>query len=61
MGFVYGTALGGLPPLLYFLWVLREKRLLIVRYELYRVAFFVVVAASTYLVSDLLLSLLPAR
>lgn len=61
MGFVYGTALGGLPPLIYFLWVLREKNLLIARYEFYRVALFLGVAASTYLVSDLLLRLLPAR
>jgi O-antigen/teichoic acid export membrane protein len=61
MGFVYGTALGGLPPLIYSLWMLRKEHLLIVRYELYRVAFFLGVAASTYLVSDLLLRLLPAR
>lgn len=61
MGFVYGTALGGLPPLIYFLWMLRKKHLLIARYELYKVAFFVAVATSTYLVSDVLLRLLPAR
>jgi hypothetical protein len=41
--------------------MLRKEHLLIVRYELYRVAFFLGVAASTYLVSDLLLRLLPAR
>jgi O-antigen/teichoic acid export membrane protein len=61
MGFVYGTALGGLPPLLYFLWMLREKHFLIARYEFYRIAFFLGAGASTYLVSDLLLRLLPAR
>jgi O-antigen/teichoic acid export membrane protein len=61
MGFVYGTALGGLPPLIYFLWMLRKQHLLIVRYELYRVALFLGVATSAYLISDLLLRLLPPR
>lgn len=61
MGFVYGTALSGLPPLLYFLWMLRQKGFLMVKKELNRVALLGAVAASTYLVSDLVLALLPAR
>jgi O-antigen/teichoic acid export membrane protein len=61
MGFVYGTALNALPPLLYFLWMLRKQGFLIVKYEFHRVAFFLAVATSTYLLSDLLLRLLPAR
>lgn len=61
MGFVYGTALSGLPPLLYFLWMLRQKGFLMVKKELHRVALFAAVAISTYLVSDLLLTLLRGR
>lgn len=60
MGFVYGTALSGLAPLLYFLWRLKRQGLLIVRYEAYRLALFLAVAATSYLVSNELLSLLPA-
>jgi O-antigen/teichoic acid export membrane protein len=61
MGFVYGTALGGLAPLLYFLWLLKQKGLLIVKYEVYRLALFLAVAATSYLVSNELLALLPTR
>jgi O-antigen/teichoic acid export membrane protein len=59
MGFVYGTALSGLPPLLY-LWSLqRRKGFLIVRYELYKVMLVIAVAASAWFVSSLLLKLVP--
>lgn len=59
MGFVYGTALSGLAPLIYFLWLLKQKGLLIVKYEVYRLALFLVAAATSYLVSNSLLALLP--
>jgi O-antigen/teichoic acid export membrane protein len=61
MGFVYGTALSGVAPLLYFLWMLKQKGLLIVKYEAYRLALFLAVAAASYLVSSELLALLPGR
>jgi O-antigen/teichoic acid export membrane protein len=61
MGFVYGTALNALPPLLYFIWMLSRKRFLIVSYEFHRVVLFLGVATTTYVLSALLLRLLPAR
>ena len=60
MGFVYGMALSGLPPLVYYLWLQRKKGLLVVRYELYRVSFLCGLAGSAYLTSNLLMSMLPA-
>jgi lipopolysaccharide exporter len=59
MGFVWGTALSGLPPLLYYLWLQRKKGFLIVRYEIYKVAFAASIAVLAYLASSLLLMLLP--
>jgi lipopolysaccharide exporter len=61
MGFVYGAALSGLPPLLYYLWLQRRKGFLIVRYELYKVIFLLITFMLSYLASALLLNLLPAR
>ena len=61
MGFVYGTALNALPPLIYFLWMLSRQRFLIVKYEFRRVVLFVTVATASYVLSALLLRLLPAR
>ena len=60
MGFVYGTALSGLPPLVYYLWMQYSKRLLIVKYEFYKSGFALVVAASAYLTGNLLLAVWPS-
>jgi O-antigen/teichoic acid export membrane protein len=60
LGFVYGVALSGLPPLLYYWWLQRSKGFMILRYEAYKVAFFIGVALSSYLASSLLLYLWPA-
>ena len=57
MGFVYGQALSGLPPLLDCLWLQRRKGFLIVRYELYKVLFLLVTWGLAYLASILLLDL----
>lgn len=57
LGFVYGIALSGLPALFYYVWLQRRKGFLIVRYEIYKLAFTCGVAASAYLVSTVLLSL----
>jgi O-antigen/teichoic acid export membrane protein len=58
MGFIYGFALSGLPPLVYYWWLQRDKGMLIVRYELYKLGFLAVVAVLSFFVSDLLLKLL---
>ena len=59
MGFVYGVALSGLPPLLYYLWLQSQKRILIVKYELYKAAFLCGVALIAYMGSSLLLIVWP--
>jgi O-antigen/teichoic acid export membrane protein len=61
MGFVWGTASSGLPPLLYYLWLQRKKGFLILRYELYKIAFACSIAVLAYLASSLLLMFLPVR
>jgi O-antigen/teichoic acid export membrane protein len=61
MGFVYGASLSGLAPLGYYLWLQRKKGFLVIRYEVYRTAFVVVVAILAYVASDLLLPLTPVR
>jgi len=60
VGFAYGVALGGLPPLIYYLWLQRQKGLLIVKYEIYKVALTVGVAALAFLTSGLLSAWWPA-
>ena len=60
LGFVYGVALSGLPPLLYYWWLQHSKGFMILRYEAYKVAFFMGIALSSYLASSLLLYLWPA-
>jgi lipopolysaccharide exporter len=59
MGFVYGVALSGLAPLIYYLRLQNKKRILIPKYELYKVAFLCGVALTVYLGSSLLMSLWP--
>jgi lipopolysaccharide exporter len=56
-GFMYGVALSGAPPLIYYLWLQRAKGMMIVRYEFFKVAFALAVAMSAYLTSSLLLTL----
>jgi lipopolysaccharide exporter len=58
-GFVYGIALSGLPPLIYYLWLQARKDLVIVKYELYKLAFLSGVAACAWAGSRLVLILLP--
>ncbi len=60
MGFTYGVALSGLPPLTYYLWLQRSKGFMILRYELYKLMFVFGVALSAYATSSLLLFLFPA-
>lgn len=61
MGFVYGAVLSVVPQFLYYLWLQRSKGYLMVRYEAYKLIFVVATFASAYLVSHLLLTLLPVR
>ncbi len=58
-GFMYGAALSGLPPLIYYLWMQHKKRMLIAKYEFYKVAFVLGVAVAAHLVSNLLLATWP--
>jgi lipopolysaccharide exporter len=59
IGFTYGAALSGLPPLVYYWWLQRKTRMLIVKYEIYKCGFLLGVALSSYLTSTLLLSMWP--
>ncbi len=59
MGFAYGVALSGLPPLIYYLWLQNQKRILIVKYELYKAVFLCGVALIAYMGSSLLLIIWP--
>jgi O-antigen/teichoic acid export membrane protein len=58
-GFVYGLALSALPPLAYYLWLQNSKGLLIVKYELYKLAFALGVGATSYAGSAAFLALFP--
>jgi O-antigen/teichoic acid export membrane protein len=59
LGFVYGLSLSGLPPLAYYLWLQKSKGMLIVKYELYKVAFALGVGVTLYMGSALFLALFP--
>jgi O-antigen/teichoic acid export membrane protein len=59
LGFIYGLSLSGLPPLGYYLWLQHKKGMLIIKYELYKVAFVMVIGAASYVASDVFLSLFP--
>jgi lipopolysaccharide exporter len=59
LGFVYGLSLSGLPPLFYYLWLQKSKGMLIVKYELYKVAFALGVGVTSYTGSALFLALFP--
>jgi O-antigen/teichoic acid export membrane protein len=58
-GFVYGLSLSGLPPLTYYLWLQKSKGMLIVKYEIYKVAFALAVGVTSYIGSALFLALFP--
>jgi O-antigen/teichoic acid export membrane protein len=60
MGFTYGVALSALPPLIYYLWLQKEKGMLVVKYEVYKVQFAASVAILAYLASSLISALWPA-
>jgi lipopolysaccharide exporter len=60
-GFVYGIALSGLLPLIYYLHLQHRRGYLIGRYELYRVGFVSVVAFLSYVASSELLALTAGR
>ncbi len=59
LGFVYGLSLSGLPPLAYYLWKQNSKGMLIVKYELYKVAFALGVGVTSYMGSALFVALFP--
>jgi lipopolysaccharide exporter len=59
LGFVYGLSLSGLPPLLYYFWLQKSKGMLIVKYELYKLAFALGIGVASYVSSDLFLALFP--
>jgi lipopolysaccharide exporter len=59
LGFVYGLSLSGLPPLAYYLWLQKSKGMLIVKYELYKVAFALGVGVTCYMGGALFLAVFP--
>lgn len=59
MGFTYGVALIGLPPLVYYWWLQKKKGMLIAKFEVYKVAYVCGVAALAYVASALLELVLP--
>ena len=59
MGFVYGAALSGLPPLIYYLSLQHKKGLLIAKYEIYKVAFVGSIAMVSYGISTFIASMWP--
>ena len=60
IGFIYGMALSGLPPLLYYFWLQRRLGFLIARYECYKLLFVGVLAAGSYIASGILWNALAA-
>jgi lipopolysaccharide exporter len=57
MGFAYGISLSGLPALVYYIWLQQKKGFLIVKYEMYKLAFTCGVAVSAYLASAAIMSI----
>jgi hypothetical protein len=51
--------LSGLPPLVYYWWLQKSKGMLIIKYELYKVAFVLGVGIASYMGSALFLELFP--
>lgn len=59
IGFTYGVALSGLPGLLYYLWLQYKKDLLILKFEMYKIAFAGGVGICAYCAATLLLAFFP--
>ncbi len=59
LGFVYGLALSGVPPLIYYWWLQKSKDLFVARYEFYKVAFALGVGVASYGCGAVFLSLFP--
>ncbi len=59
LGFAFGAALSGLPPLTYYLWLQKRKGMLIPKYELYKVVYLAGVVTVSYLLSHAVLTLWP--
>jgi O-antigen/teichoic acid export membrane protein len=59
IGFIYGIALSGLPPLIYYLWLQSEKKMLIPKFEIYKIVFVCGVAICAYIVSSIILAVWP--
>jgi len=59
LGFIYGLSFSGLPPLAYYLWLQKSKGMLIVKYELYKVAFALGIGVTSYMGSAMFLALFP--
>jgi lipopolysaccharide exporter len=53
-GFTYGVALSALPPLLYYWWLQRKRGMMIVKYELLKIAFIACIAIASILTSRLI-------
>jgi O-antigen/teichoic acid export membrane protein len=58
-GFIYGLSLSGLPPLVFYLWLQHSRGMLIIKYEMYKLAFVLAVGFASYIFSAMLLALLP--
>jgi lipopolysaccharide exporter len=56
MGFVYGVAFSGLPPLIYYWHLQRKSGLMIIKYELIKVSFASAVAIAAYVTSSIILT-----
>ena len=59
-GFIYGLALCGLPQLGYYLWLQYRKRLMVIRFELYRAGFAIAVTVVVAVVGAWSMGLLRA-
>jgi O-antigen/teichoic acid export membrane protein len=59
VGFAYGASAQVLAPLLYYFWLQRKKGYLVVRYEMYKVAFMVAAALLSFAASSLLMAVVP--
>lgn len=56
MGFTYGIALSALPALTYYVWLQQKKGFLVVKYEVYKLAYACCTACCAYFVSSFILS-----
>ncbi|HUZ33517.1 MAG TPA: oligosaccharide flippase family protein [Xanthobacteraceae bacterium] len=59
LGFVYGTALSGMAPLAYYWWLQRRNKMMILKYEAYKLGFALVLTLSAHLTSGVILHLWP--